>query len=166
MLHITLGIVLKLFEMILSEVRKLDCNRISDVQKEIEKECKAGSNELKEKVNVMFKLCDKLLDLMNFKECFEAKFDNDISELDKVTKICSGHNKKQKIQPCSGFLCVASQFDDKLEWVQCDQYEDWFHMMCKGIPGYEYPQVELMACYICSKCHELDEHSILEDIAK
>ena len=38
-------------------------------------------------------------------------------------------------------------------------------MMCEGIPGYEYPQVELMACYICSKCHELDEHSILEDIA-
>ena len=35
--------------------------------------------------------------------------------------------------------------------------------MCEGIPGCEYPQVELMACYICSKCSELDEHSILED---
>ena len=33
-----------------------------------------------------------------------------------------------------------------------------------GIPGYEYPQVVLMACYICSKCCELDEHSILEKI--
>ena len=100
MLHITLGIVLKLFEMILSEVRKLDCNRITEVQKEIEKVWEAGSNELKEKENVMYKLCDKLLDLMNFKERFEAKFDNDISELDKVAKICSGRNKKQKIQPC------------------------------------------------------------------
>ena len=164
-LHITLGVVLKLFEMILTEVRKLDCNRITEVQKEIEKEWEAGSNELKEKENVMYKLCDKLLDLMNFKERFEAKFDNDISELDKVAKICSGRNKKQKIQPCSGFLCLASQFDDKLEWVQCDQCEDWFHMMCEGIPGCEYPQVELMARYICSKCRELDEHSILEDIA-
>ena len=136
-LHITLGIVLKLFQIILSEVRKLDCNRITEVQKEIEKEWEAGSNELKEKENVMYKLCDKLLDLMNFKECFEAKFDNDISELDKVAKICSGRNKKQKIQPCSGFLCLASQFDDKLEWVQCDQCEDWFHMMWEGIPDCE-----------------------------
>ena len=163
-LHITLGIVLKLFEVILSEVRKLDCNRITEVQKEIEKEWEAGSNELKEKENAMYKLCDKLLDLMNFKERVEAKFDNDISELDKVAKICSGCNKKQKRQPCSGFLCLASQFDDKLEWVQCDQCEDWFHLMCKGIPGCEYPQVDLMARYICPKCHELDEHSILEDI--
>ena len=32
-LHITLGIVLKLFEMILSEVRKLDCNHITEVEK-------------------------------------------------------------------------------------------------------------------------------------
>ena len=37
-------------------------------------------------------------------------------------------------------------------------------MMCEGIPGCEYPQVELMARYICSKCRELDQHSILEDI--
>ena len=36
--------------------------------------------------------------------------------------------------------------------------------MCEGIPGCEYPQVELMARYICSKCCELHEHSILEDI--
>ena len=52
------------------------------------------------------------------------------------------------MSPCSAFLCLASQFDDKLEWVQCDQCEDWFHMMCEGIPGCEYPQVELMAHYM------------------
>ena len=45
----------------------------------------------------MYKLCDKLIGLMNFKERFEAKFDNDISELDKVAKICSGHNKKYNL---------------------------------------------------------------------
>ena len=50
---------------------------------------------------------------------------------------------------------MASQFDDKSEWVQCDQCEDWFHMMCEGIPGCEYPRVELMACHICCKCPEL-----------
>ena len=37
-------------------------------------------------------------------------------------------------------------------------------MMCEGIPGCEYPQVEIMAHYICSKYRELDEHSICEDI--
>ena len=37
-LHITLGIVLKLFEMILSEVRKLNCNHITELQKFFEKE--------------------------------------------------------------------------------------------------------------------------------
>ena len=135
-LHITLGIVLKLFQIILSEVRKLDCYRITEVQKEIEKEWEVGSNELKEKKNDMYKLCDKLLNLMNFKERLEAKFDNDISELDKVAKICSGCVKKQKIQPCSGFLCLASRFDDKLEWVQCVHCEDWFHMMC--VPRYPW----------------------------
>ena len=129
-LHISLGIVLKLFEMILSEVRKVDCNHIFEVQKKIEKEWEAGSNKPEENKNDMCKLCDKLLDLMNFKERFVAKLDNDISELDKVAKIGSGCVKKQKIQPCSEFLCLASQFDDKLEWVQCDECEDRFLMMC------------------------------------
>ena len=49
---------------------------------------------------------------------------------------------------------MSSQFDDKLEWVQCDQCEDWFYM-CEGIPGCKYQQTELMACYICSKWREL-----------
>ena len=44
----------------------------------------------------MYKLCDNLLDLMNFKECFMAKLDNYISEFDHLAKICSGHVKKQK----------------------------------------------------------------------
>ena len=123
-LYITLGIVLKLFEMILSEVRKLDCNHIPEVQKVIEQKWKAESKKLKEKNNDMYKLCDKLLDLINIKERFTAKLENNISELDKVAKICSGRAKKQKIQPCSGFLCLASQFDNKLEWVQCDHGED------------------------------------------
>ena len=48
-LRITLGIVLKLFEMILSEVRKLDCNHTIEVQKKIEEEWKIDSNKLKEK---------------------------------------------------------------------------------------------------------------------
>ena len=38
-------------------------------------------------------------------------------------------------------------------------------MMRKGTPGCQYSQVELMARYICSECRELDEPSILEDIA-
>ena len=162
-LHITLDIILKLFEMILSEVRKLDCNHITEVQKKIEKEWEVKSNELKEKEDERYKLCDKSLDLINFKGRFMAKLDNNNPELDQIAKICSGV-KTQKIKPCSACFCLALQFDDKLEWVQCDWCEDWFHMMCEAIPGREYPQVELMACHICSKCHELDEHSILEDI--
>ena len=102
--------------------------------------------------------------MMNFKERFVEKLNNNVSELDKVAKICSGRVIKQKIQPCTEFSCLVSQFDDKLEWVQCDQCEDWFHMMWQGIPDCEYSQVELMARYVCSKCRELDEHSILEDI--
>ena len=48
-LHITFSIVLNLFEMLLSEVRKLDCNHITEVQKIFEKEWEVNSNELKEK---------------------------------------------------------------------------------------------------------------------
>ena len=115
MFHITLGIVLKLFEMISSEVRKLDCNHIHEVQKNVEKEWEFNSNELKEKKDGRYKLCDKLLDFINFKERFMGKLHNNILELDQVAKMCNGHVKKQKIEPCSAFLCLVSQFDEKLE---------------------------------------------------
>ena len=52
-------------------------------------------------------MCDKLLDLMNFKGPFMTKLHNDISKLDQVAKICSGRVKKQKIKPCSAFLCLT-----------------------------------------------------------
>ena len=52
-MHITLGIVLKLFEMILCEDRKLDRNHITAAQKEIEKEWKAERKKIKEKKNDM-----------------------------------------------------------------------------------------------------------------
>ena len=48
-LHITVGIVLKLFEIDLSEVRNVDCNHITEVRKKTEKDWKDGSNQLKEK---------------------------------------------------------------------------------------------------------------------
>ena len=96
LLHITLDIVLKSFEMVLSKVRKLDCNHITEVRKKKEKEWEDGSNELKEKKNDMCKLCDKLLDLMNFRERFIAKLKNNILELDDVAKTCSGRVKNKK----------------------------------------------------------------------
>ena len=43
----------------------------------------------------MYKLCDKILDLMNFKERFMSKLANSISELDDVAKLCSGLEKKK-----------------------------------------------------------------------
>ena len=64
----------------------------------------------------MYKLCDILLDLTNFKEGFMTKLNNNISELDAIAKLCSGLVQKQKkLEPCSAFSCLASQFDDKLE---------------------------------------------------
>ena len=103
-LHITLGIVLKLFEMILSEVRKLDCNHITEVRKKKEKEWENDSNSLKAKKNDMRKLCNKLLDLMNFKERFMVKLNNNASELDEIAKISSGRVKKQK--KIGTFQCI------------------------------------------------------------
>ena len=73
-LHITLGIVLKLFEMILSEIWKLDCNHITEIQKLFEKERELNNKELRAKEDDKYQLCDKLLDFMNCKECFMTKF--------------------------------------------------------------------------------------------
>ena len=72
---------------------------MTEVQKKIEKEWEVGCNKLKEKNNDMYKLCDKLLDMMNFKERFVEKLNNNVSELDKVAKICSGRviNKKYNL---------------------------------------------------------------------
>ena len=77
-LHITLGIVLKLFEMILSEVRKLDWDHFTEVQKKFEKEWEVNSNELKRKEDDRYKLFENLLDFMKFTERLMAKFHKNI----------------------------------------------------------------------------------------
>ena len=72
-LPVTLGIILKFFGMVSSEVRKLDCNLINEVQKRSENDWEAGNNLLMEENNEMYKLSDKLVILMDFKECFFGK---------------------------------------------------------------------------------------------
>ena len=64
--------------------------------KGLKKDSHDGSNWLNEKKNEMYKLCDKLSNLMKFKVRLMAKLTNYISELDDAAKLCSGRANKPK----------------------------------------------------------------------
>lgn len=87
--------------MVLTEIRKLDCNHINVVCQKIEKDWKAGSNLLIEKKDdMLYKLCGNFLDPLNSEECVMAKLSNNKFELGDVAKICNCREKqtnKQKI---------------------------------------------------------------------
>ena len=88
-LHITLGIVLKLFKMLLNHAKSQESQSVEPHhENECAKEWQEESKEFVEKENIFKKVCCKVLDLLNFKARFLAKFESETDEkLDEIAKL-------------------------------------------------------------------------------
>ena len=85
-LHNTLGILLKLFKMLLERVKSQDYTSNESGTQANEDEWKAKSKELLEWEGKYKIVCEKILDLLNITERYSAKT---VEELDEIAKLSS-----------------------------------------------------------------------------
>ena len=119
-LHITLGIVLKMFNMLVEHVKSQDSASNEPTNDENNNKWQEKSEELLGRETKFKRVCLKLLDLCNIQACHQAKSENENDEeLDEIAKLSTNESKlrRKKILKCSASLCLVSQFDSTPEWV-------------------------------------------------
>ena len=123
-LHIMLGIVLRLFNMLTGICRDMDSVELKkpahlktiktheDALAEAEKEKEALDKKRRS-------VGSDLVDLYNFKERFEEILAGNKKEVDLISKASDNAHKKpdKNFETCKGLKCFASAFDCNLQWL-------------------------------------------------
>ena len=136
-LHIMLGIVLKLFNLLLNRCHDLDHsnNCATHIAETAQKERDFEKARLNLSVNENRKreLGCAFVDLYNCKERIEEVLAGTFSELDKIAIASDnkGKRKDSKFTRCTGIKCFMSAWDSEVNWVLCDGCNGWKHGFCE-----------------------------------
>ena len=169
-LHITLGIVKRMFEKKLELCRKADATDVEAIRA-VEEEWEVVTAELIAKEAEVSGLAQDYLDIANWGErlCCETQ-----EEIDDVAlRSDSAKLRKEKEPSCSSKKCVISEYDYNRFWVHCDDCHNdhglaplgdfgevcsnsgcWYHQLCEGVLSSENARVEAQPLYSCLKHSE------------
>ena len=169
-LHITLGIVQRMFEKKLELCRKADATDVEAIRA-VEEEWEVVTAELIAKEAEVSGLAQDYLDIANWGErlCCETQ-----EEIDDVAlRSDSAKLRKEREPSCSSKKCVISEYDYNRFWVHCDDCHNehglpplgdfgevcsnsgcWYHQLCEGVLSSENARVEAQPLYSCLKHSE------------
>ena len=162
-LHITLGIVLKMFNMLVEHVKSQHSASNEPRNDENNKKWQEKSEELLGRETEFKRVCLKLLDLYNIQARHQAKSENENDEeLDEIAKLSTNESKlhRKNILKCSASRCLVLQFDSAPEWVQCNTCDSWVHMMCEVIPDLDFEHIKHMPSYECLNCQSYSAQDV------
>ena len=86
------------------------------------------------KVDECRELGGSYLDLANLEARLQALLHGDIDDIDFIarqTEFCV--KKKLPNEKCSSLFCVISSYDLRVNWIQCDVCNRWFHLLCEQL---------------------------------
>ena len=153
-LHIMLGIVLKLFNLLLERCREIDSSEGYAAQCEEAKEQKALYDRESEKLRDLEKKCRTLgcdyVDLYNFKERLEAALSGNFEEIDAIASASDSHSKRRvkKVESCTGLKCLISGRDEDIFWILCSSCEEWKHGLCEALTQTEMDTHSVQTCLL------------------
>ena len=156
-LHITLGIVLKLYNLlqksIMTEDKMYKNDKISVLQKRLgilleEEKSVTAEHSL---------MCKRMLDINNTVSRLCAIMQGNSAEIDTIAKNCSDLKIKgvPVLQKCDAKTCIASKFDvdaKREDYIQCDECNAWLHMMCEGLSDEDTLVMGGDESYFCNQC--------------
>ena len=140
LLHIHLGIVLYLYNLLEKECIALDLvEGLTEKQtlqsNALKTELETILREIENNNEEMMKLSSDLVDLENIQERLSVINSNDNRKtLDSlITKIAD--NKKRRAilnNECQSEVCLISELDTNREWIACTTCKNWIHNICEG----------------------------------
>ena len=133
-LYIKLGIVLKLYQILLSITQQKDNIETSTVRADQEEKWECESEKLLEKeAELLYSGCI-FIDFENLKDRFEARLSEDWPTLDNIAKNSYNKpNKKSENERCKSVVCCISKYDSNINWIECIKCLNWVHFLCECV---------------------------------
>ena len=160
-LHITLGIVLRFFNMIEEECRKLDkiCTTVYEVnwKEELDCEWKSYSVLMEEKLQEERCLSEQIIEVQIPVSRFQAVASGNPEENLTIAKLVN--QTKGSVRSfegkCESVICVVTKYDENPLWVTCDSCEKNVHAFCEGFSVCEEINIIEAEKYDCLKCSSI-----------
>ena len=169
-LHIMLGIMLNIYNLILDECRRIDEkekeSKNEEHQQEISYEWELKSIELEDKTRKLREIGEEVVEIENRCARIESVVAGDPKknlELSKVSDTGRKSKKRAAIEKCSSAYCCITHHDANVQWVQCDKCEMWFHTFCECMSAQEELTISDTEVYECLSCSKVD---VTEDFDK
>ena len=163
-LHITLGIVLRLFNKLLALCRSLDKPSQSAELERIDILWEKKSIELSNAEDLLRGSGREMMDRKNHLLRLEViKNAEGEEELERIARDCfvgKGPTRAKDFYFCDnpggnsrgGVSCVLTAWDFDLAQVQCNFCDQWYHCICEGIVTANYSEVRSREEYKCVRC--------------
>ena len=129
-LHIKLGIVLKLYQILLSKTQEKDNIETSTARADQEEKWECESEKLLEKEAELLHSGCVFIDFENLKDRFEAKLSKDWSKIDDIAqRSYNKPNKESENEQCKSVACCISKYDLNINWTECVKCLNWVHYL-------------------------------------
>ena len=154
-LHINLGVVLMLFEHLLSFIRDLDKEEGNhSVNLEAENELTVHHAEVVQLEQMISDMAWEYIYYFNLRDRLKNVGNKD--KLRDIARFSARENTRHKdarVEKCvpKEFCCITS-FDNNVLWVQCEKCSAWKHTMCECMLTSE-KALDLLPEYICLTCN-------------
>ena len=150
--------------MLLERVKGQDSTSNESGTQENEDKWKAKSKELLEREGEYKIVCEKILDLLNIRERYSAKNEEELDEIAKLSS--SAHKNQSKNSRCGSVHCLISTYDNEkhIEWVQCNSCDKWIHLICEVTPDRDNKQIYRMPTYECLRCQRFSVQEVFEHL--
>ena len=129
-----MGIVLKLYQILLSKTQEKDNIETSTDRADQEEKWECESEKLLEKEAELLHSGCVFIDFENLKDRFQGKLSEDWSMIVDIAK--RSYNKPNKDfenERCKSVVCCVSKYDSNINWIECSKCLNWVHCPCEGI---------------------------------
>ena len=162
-LHIKLGIVLKLYQILLSKTQQKDNIETSTARVDQEKKWECESEKLLEKEAELLHSGCVFIGLKNLKDHFETRLSEDWLALDNISKRSYNKpNKETENEECKSVVCYISKYDSNINWMECVKCLTWVHCLCEGIFSQNASLLD-DAEFQCLRCQSLGSVESVRD---
>ena len=155
-LHIFLGITLRLFNKVESELIKLDgkCKTVDEINTRamLQGQLSEKEKEFQDLQSKLRKTSEKLIELENTMSRFQAVASGNLKENTEIAKAsyCSPKVNRNKICQCNSILCVITEYDQDPISAVCIECKHEYHTFCDGRSSSE--EIDFVYAYTCLKC--------------
>ena len=166
-LHIMLGIVLLLYNLLLDECKRIGIdggfiNYINEQKEILSNDWEIVSLEVSKLSGDLKEHGENIVIMTNRMHCYESTKSGESAQNRRLAESSvAGRKQKSKrnknIEKCNSAFCIVTVHDINIDWVLCDDCDSWYHTMCEALTPQEEISLTDNAMYKCAVCAGIED---------